>query len=448
MANPNLKRYGKIGLNMKNSKFKPKLITALLLSIIVLEAVSLFLYTRIDKIVHSDFYNYGLKFAKEWAGKYWEYADLLIKSLIISIALTAMAAASIIAYSRKRKSHSRVAFYMLLTAGALATLYSLYNLGCIDYLIHHELYQYGLQFSIEWASKYWIYIGLTSTLTIFSAAIATTSTALVFFTAGETTKKELPKLTCSTLIATGATAILLSTMYNSLILAFTGLGLTFWGIILAYIQPEDYVKRTILEAATLPNLATLNQIIQELNFEGKAIYLPPKYLKDQEESKAYIPKQKNDPMPTPEQIQEQENSLFCKNPNGMLVKPPGAELSKLFEKILQTSFLRIDLQQLQQTMPKLLIEDLEIAQTMEITTEKDKIHIKIENSNIQKLTEETQKLPKMHNSLGCPLTSAIACALAKVTGKPVTIENQKLNAETKTLEVEYRMLGEEERTKL
>jgi hypothetical protein len=432
---------------MKNSKFKPRLITALLLSIIAIEAISLFLYTRIDKIVHSDLYSYGLKFAKEWASKYWEYADLLTKSLIISIALTAMALASIMAYSIKRKSHSRVAFYMLLTAGALATLHSLYNLGCIDYLIHHDLYQYGLQFSIEWASKYWIHIGLTLTLTIFSAAIATTSTALVFFTAGETTKKELPKLTCSTLIATGATAILLSTIYNSLILAFTGLGLTFWSIILAYIQPEDYVKKTILEAATLPNLATLNQIIQELDFEGKAIYLPPKYLKDQEESKAYIPKQKNDPMPTPEQIQEQENSLFCQNPKGMLMKPPGAELAKLFEKTLETSFLRINLQQFQQIMPKLFVEELEIAQNLELTTENNKIRIKIENSNIQKLTEETQKLPKIHNSLGCPLTSAIACALAKVTGKPVAIEKYQTNPENKTLEVEYRILEKEEATK-
>jgi hypothetical protein len=151
-------------------------------------------------------------------------------------------------------------------------------------------------------------------------------------------------------------------------------------------------------------------------------------------------------MPTPEQIQEQENSLFCENPKGMLVKPPGAELAKLFEKTLETSFLRINLQQLQQTMPKLLVEELETAQAMEITNEKDKIHVKIENSIIQNLTEETKKLPKIHNNLGCPLTSAIACALAKVTGKPVTVEKQELNPETRTLKIEYRLIEEEERT--
>jgi len=28
-------------------------------------------------------------------------------------------------------------------------------LGEIDWVVHHELYNYGLQFSVEWASVYW-----------------------------------------------------------------------------------------------------------------------------------------------------------------------------------------------------------------------------------------------------------------------------------------------------
>lgn len=428
----------------KNLAFKTKTAIALALIAIAVEANCLFTFTCIDKIVHNDLYSYGLIFAQEWAAQYWAHSSLLIYSFAVSMGLTALAAASILIYRKKGGTNSRAASYMLLTAGTLATVFAFYNFTRLDYIIHHNLYQYGLHFSPEWATKYWIYAGLTSALALFAAAARTTSTTLIFLGAAKTSKTELPKLASSILIAIGAASLILSILYTTPVLAFIGLGLTFWSIILAYIQPEEYVKRNLLEAAILPTLATLNQILQELNFEGKAVYLPPKYLKNQEESKAYIPKQKTDPIPTPEQTIEQENKLFSKNPNGMLLKPPGAELAKLFEKTFETPLIRINLQEFQQNMPKLFTEDLEIAQNLEITTEKDKIHVKLENSNIQNLTEETEKLPKIHKSLGCPITSAIACALAKVTGKPVTIENQKLIPETKTLEIEYRLIEEEE----
>jgi hypothetical protein len=431
----------------KQSALNPKPAIILLLAAITTEIVALFLFTRVDKIVHSDLYNYGLIFAQEWASRYWTYSSLIIHSVAISLALIAFAATFILAYSRKENSAFTVAFYMLSTAGTLSSLFSIYNFICIDNIVHHDLYQYGLQFNNEWAQKYWINARLTIALTIFASAVTVTSIILVFFRMGKTAKTELPKLACSVLIATSAVALLLSILYASLILGFVGLGLTFWGIILAYIQPEDYVKRKLLEATTLAPLTAINQIIQELNYEGKAVYLPPKYLKDQEESKAYIPKQKNDPLPTPEQTQEPENSLLYKNPNGLMLTPPGAELAKLFEKMLETPFIRINMQQFQQIMPKIFVEELEIAQNLEIATENEKIHVKIENSNYQNLTEEIEKFPKIHNSLGCPIASALACALAKVIGKPVIIENQKINPKAKTLEIEYCIIEEEEQTK-
>jgi hypothetical protein len=91
-------------------------------------------------------------------------------------------------------------------------------------------------------------------------------------------------------------------------------------------------------------------------------------------------------------------------------------------------------------MPKLFIEDLEIAQNLNITVENSKIRVKIENSALQSLTNETAKLSKLYESLGCPLSSAIACALAKATGKPVTIKKQQINEENKTIEIEYQII--------
>lgn len=259
-------------------------------------------------------------------------------------------------------------------------------------------------------------------------------------------KISLTKATGWTMLGFGAAALIASIVYVSQILAFIGLGLIFWGAILTYIQTEEYIKENLLDTTVLSSLVTLNQIMKELDYKGKAVYLPPKYLRDPEANKAYIPKQKEGKLPLPEQIQEQETRLFIENPQGILLTPLGAELSKLFEKMLETSFTRIDLQYLQQNMPKLFIEDLEIAQDFQMETEKNKVYVKIENSAYKNITKAAMNLSNLYNSLGCPVSSAIACALAKATGKPITIENQQTSGDGKNMEIEYRLLEEEQTT--
>lgn len=242
----------------------------------------------------------------------------------------------------------------------------------------------------------------------------------------------------------GATALIASIFYESQILAFLGLGLTFWGIILIYIKNESYVKESLLTSTSISTIATLNRIIKELNFNGKAIYLPPKYLTDPEASIVYIPKDKEKKLPAPEQIQGKEDKLWVKNPNGIVLTPIGDELARLFEKTLETSFTKVDLQYLQQNMPKLLVEDLEIAKNLDISMEENRIHVMIEDSQYQNLTTEAAKYTTLYEKLGCPLSSAIACALAKATGKPITIEKQEIDEENKTISIEYLVMEEEQ----
>jgi hypothetical protein len=265
---------------------------------------------------------------------------------------------------------------------------------------------------------------------------------LIFLSARVITRINLAKLISSILVTTGTAALILSINYTSSILAFIGLGLVFWGITFIYIRPEEHTEKALLDATASPLLATLDQIMQEANYKGKAVYLPPKYFLNPEANKAYIPKKKDTKLPTPEQIQTQETQLIIENPQGILLTPPGAELTKLFEKTLKTSFTRVNLQYLQQKMPKLFIEDLEIAKNFEIKTEDNKVHVKIENSTYQNLTEEAINL-SLYRNLGCPISSAIASALAKATGKPIIIENLQTSEDGKDIEIEYSILQEE-----
>jgi len=258
----------------------------------------------------------------------------------------------------------------------------------------------------------------------------------------------------------GIVALLASVIYTSSILAFIGLGLVFWGAILLYVEPEEHIRKVILDALILPSLTTLNQIVQELDYQGDATYLPPRYFQNPENSKIYMPKQKDAHLPTPEQIQTHENQAFIKNPQALLLTPPGAELTRLFEKRLKTSFNNVDLNYLQQNLPRLFIEDLEIAENLEIEilpqqvlavrtsdssslvqAEHYTVHVRITDPICKEICEESNKLTHTCGRIGCPICSSIGCALTRATGAPVMIETAQTSKTEKTIEVNYRVLG-------
>lgn len=245
------------------------------------------------------------------------------------------------------------------------------------------------------------------------------------------------------LLILGLIALAFSIIYTSPILAFIGLGLTFWGTLALYITPEKHVKQTLLDSTTTSSLTNLDQILTELKYQGKAIYLPPKYHKDFETTKIFIPKNKNTKLPTPEEIQREEDKIFLENPRAALITPPGSSLSKLFEKTLGTTFTKMNLEHLQQNLPKLLIEDLEIAEDLEIQTKPaNTLHVKITNSIYKDVHEEVDKRSHTWNTIGCPLCSAIACAIAKASGNPVTIKKIKRTNDGKLTEVYYKIIEE------
>jgi len=362
----------------------------------------------------------------------------------------------------------RKALQSILLTGIAAGIISFLFLGLLDRLVHKDLYSYGLQFSYEWANRYWTYMRLA--VVCVGVFVAANCAALFYlyrtrtrYYQIETRTKPKPKLGLTrivslTLFCAGVAALTVSILFSSSILAFIGLGLTFWGAILLYIRTEKYIeallgKTTLPSLATLnqiieelgfkgqaPSLATLNQIIEELGFKGQAVYLPPKYLRDFESSKVFIAKQERTKLPTPKQIQKQEERMFLKDPEGILLTPPGADLTRLFEKTLDTSFTKVDLQYLEMDMPRLLVEDLEIAENVEIEAKKNRVYAKIVNSIYKNMQLEAERLPKVGISLSCPICSAIACAIAKASGRPVVIESDQTSEDGQTLTIEYHLL--------
>jgi len=247
------------------------------------------------------------------------------------------------------------------------------------------------------------------------------------------------------LLAIGALTLIGSVVNTSTVLAFIGLGLTFWGALFLFARPIKFVRVSLLDSTAISSYTTIDRIIQDLNYKGKPVYIPPypkeaylpEYLRGLKEMIVFIPAEDVIAMPTIEEMAKKQ--FLLKNPKGICIAPPGYGLVSLFERELKTEFTQINLNELYDALPTIVVNNLELAKEFEINHEKDHIHIKIIDSVYKDLYSREQGFKSIH-SVGCPLTSAIACALAKTTGKLVAIVKDLISPDSKTIEVWYQTL--------
>lgn len=247
---------------------------------------------------------------------------------------------------------------------------------------------------------------------------------------------KMRKIITYLLFSIGMILSLMSVFFEQMIMAFVGLGLVFWGGILFYVSSSKYVPLELLNAIATSTLIDIDNILAGFNTSGKkGIYLPPRYLKDFESSLVLIPTGVNQSLPEP--IGNYEAN-YSRNLYGTFITPPGLALSKLFEKKLRETFTRTDLNYIESNLPKLLNEDMEISEKTEIYIKNNIVTITLTNHIFNEICQETRKYQKIHESVGCILSSGIACALAKATGKPIIIERE--DQDGGTTKIQYKIL--------
>jgi len=238
------------------------------------------------------------------------------------------------------------------------------------------------------------------------------------------------------MLSLGLASLLTSFLSNSYILALIGLGLTFWGALFLYMKTTKYVKLELLTAAASSPAINLERMLILAEINSKGIYLPPKLLQDYQSSLIFIPVTVNDTLPKREDVPDEKTLATSR---GLFLTPLGLALSRLFEKELGISFAKLSLSDLTKQLPRLL-EKLGITKTASINVEGEKVTFETGNYIFKDLCMETRKLQRTHETVGCPFSSAIACALAKTTGKPVTIEQEEQNPDGETTTIKYRIL--------
>ena len=237
----------------------------------------------------------------------------------------------------------------------------------------------------------------------------------------------------------GVLLVAVSALLVSSFLAVVGIAVAFWAAILIYVTPVKQVPLTFLNAWFNPSSSNLERVMTEFDLTEKGIYLPPKNLKSIESSLIFIPETAKTPLPKPDETIEQ---LYSKQKNGVFLTPPGLALSRIFEQELGISFAKTDIAHLQVTLPKVLIENLELAETAEIKTQGNTITVEMTDSILNETCYGTNDHSNIHTQVGCMLSSALACAFAKVIGKPVTIQNENQNKQTRTTTIIYQIKEE------
>ncbi len=235
----------------------------------------------------------------------------------------------------------------------------------------------------------------------------------------------------------GVVLIVLSALNGSSFLAIFGVTIIFWGAIFLYFTPSKHVPLTVLNASAEAAADNIERLISEQNLSEKGVYLPPKNLKIIDSSLVFIPKNPKTPLPTPEETNEKQ---LTNQQTGAFITPPGSALSRLFEDELGFSFTKTNLNQIQNKLPRLLVEGMELAESAEIQIQGNTVTLEITGSVLDEICKQTDSQPKTHKQVGCLLSSAIACVLAKATGKPVTIQNETRSPEIKTTKIEYQIV--------
>ncbi|MCW4005720.1 MAG: hypothetical protein NWF04_03875 [Candidatus Bathyarchaeota archaeon] len=240
----------------------------------------------------------------------------------------------------------------------------------------------------------------------------------------------LPQIAEIVLVVVGIVLLLISSFDASSYLAIFGTAVIFWGVILFYISPSRTVPLTFVDAIVTSQFDNLERILLEFNSSEKGLYIPPKNLKNIESSLIFLPKKPQTSIPA--MVDEGNGQLYSQHKDGLFLTPPGRGLSQLLEKAVAMSFTKIDLVSLKQTLPKTLIDDLALAQNIEISSEDDKVVVTLAGNVLSEICEQANSCPHTHNQVGCTLSSALACILAKVVGKPIVIHHEITDSRTKT----------------
>lgn len=227
-------------------------------------------------------------------------------------------------------------------------------------------------------------------------------------------------------LVAGVVLLVFSMLLGMQIAAFIGLGLTFWGAVLALTRSGKYVESSLLDSSARSTYTTVDRMINDLKFNGQGFYIPaypkdvflPEYLKNLKEPVVFVSESFNG-KPSIDELAS--GKFISSQTRGFFITSPGSGIMAQVEKQMRLDLSKINLSDLCEILPRCLTENLNLARNAEMALLPTGANFKATGIIYESLYNAETK-PKSVDMLGCPLVSAVASALAKASGKTVVIK--------------------------
>jgi hypothetical protein len=229
----------------------------------------------------------------------------------------------------------------------------------------------------------------------------------------------------------GIFVLVCSVWYEMQILAFIGLGLVFWGAIFLVTRTGRFVESSLLDSTAKSTYSTIDRIINDLKFNGRGYYIPaypqnafiPDFLKNLRDSVVFISDESFVGLPSVEELAS--GKFLSERSRGVFIISPGSGLLNQIERQLKLDFTTLSVNESCSLLPKCMTEFFNLAKDMDLQfLDCDTVRLTASGILYESLYDVGSNL-KSVGILGCPVVSAVACALAKSSGKTVVIREQK-----------------------
>jgi hypothetical protein len=276
---------------------------------------------------------------------------------------------------------------------------------------------------------------------------------LLVISGGKTlSERNSVKVTILSIILLGVVVLIASAFLLSSFFAIIGFSLVFWGTLLLYIIPTKTNSAMLVNAAAEVASANIERLLQTSSGQ-KGIYLPissakSKYnifqnsnQKSSEKVEVFIP---NSSKISIHNISDHQLTIN----DGIFITPHGMSLYRVFEHQMGKPLSKINLNQLTSIMPSILTKGSKFAESVDMQLGESttffcgkpccrELKVKVVKSIFEPTCQDSDKQPQLNLQIGCILASALACALALVIHKPVTIANEDYDKEKKITQITF-----------
>jgi len=196
-------------------------------------------------------------------------------------------------------------------------------------------------------------------------------------------------------------------------------------------------------------LVNLNSLLEELGIDSNAVYLPTK--EENHQPRAFLPLIRAPDLPSIFLKGLKGSGLFIVNgqdpyQSGVVLVPPGSSLVTLIEQESGIDFQNVKLDKLEDALRAGLAESLEVVEDIRVIFVNGSVRVEVGPLVSEELYQmQSRVASSLCSQVGCPLSSAVICAITKAAKMPVSVT--KISAlHGRRISIELRLLEGEPRS--